>query len=110
MSHVSTDSEIEKRTSLTSNNQFELLLFRVARAVGELYGINVFKVREITMMPSIVPLAGGHPTLMGMADIRGQIIPVIDLAAAIGVDRPTGGARTLIITEYSRSTQGFAVE
>ncbi|MFL9922298.1 chemotaxis protein [Paraburkholderia fungorum] len=114
MSHVLTSSEIEKRTSLTSSNQFELLLFRLARAVdedaGELYGINVFKVREITMMPSIVPLAGGHPNLLGMSDIRGQIIPVIDLATAVGIKRPAGGARTLIITEYSRSTQGFAVE
>ncbi|ALL68950.1 Chemotaxis protein CheV [Paraburkholderia caribensis MBA4] len=109
-----TNDEIEKRTNLTSHNLFELLLFRLTRpaedAPVELYGINVFKVREITMMPTIVPVASGHRHLLGMADIRGQIIPVIDLAAAAGCTSTSGTARTLIITEYSRSTQGFAVE
>ncbi len=108
------DSEIEKRANLTSNNQFELLLFKLSGSgetpAGELYGINVFKVREITMMPPITPVSSGHPFLLGMADIRGQVIPIIDLSAAAGRPQPTGSARTLIITEFSRSTQGFAVE
>ncbi|CAD6528481.1 Chemotaxis protein CheV [Paraburkholderia hiiakae] len=108
------DSEIEKRTNLTSNNQFELLLFKLTgssdEAAQELYGINVFKVREITMMPTITPVSSGHPFLLGMSDIRGQVIPVIDLSAAAGRIQSGGAARTLIITEFSRSTQGFAVE
>ncbi|MBA4003890.1 MAG: chemotaxis protein CheV, partial [Delftia sp.] len=43
--------EIDERTNLTSNNKFELLLFRLGSDSGlgqsELFGINVFKVREI---------------------------------------------------------------
>ena len=114
MNNRAADSEIEKRTNLTSNNQFELLLFKLTgsseEAAQELYGINVFKVREITMMPTITPVSGGHPFLLGMSDIRGQVIPVIDLSGAAGRIQSGGAARTLIITEFSRSTQGFAVE
>jgi two-component system chemotaxis response regulator CheV len=114
MDYRTPDSEVEKRTNLTSNNQFELLLFKLSgtseEASAELHGINVFKVREITMMPTITPVSGGHPFLLGMSDIRGQVIPVIDLAAAVGRPQRPSSARTMIITEFSRSTQGFAVE
>ena len=49
--------DIEERTNLTGTNQFELLLFRLgadsALGKSELFGINVFKIREIVAMPSI---------------------------------------------------------
>lgn len=57
--------EIDERTNLTSNNKFELLLFRLGSDSGlgqsELFGINVFKVREIVAMPHITPIAGARP-------------------------------------------------
>jgi two-component system chemotaxis response regulator CheV len=105
--------EIDERSSLIRNNQFELLLFRLGEAPGtdqrELYGINVFKVREILEMPHVVPIVGAQAHVLGVTDIRGQVIPVIDLAAVVGC-RPRNGLRILMVTEYARSTQGFAVE
>ena len=72
--------EIDERTNLTNNNQFELLLFRLGDAdtsgQSELFGINVFKVREILVMPSVTTVVGAEPAILGMADIRGQVIPV----------------------------------
>mgnify|MGYP000939234299 CR=1 FL=1 len=51
--------DIDERTNLTSTNKFELLLFRLgtdnALNKSELFGINVFKIREIVAMPSITP-------------------------------------------------------
>lgn len=92
---------------------FELLLFRLGEAPDskqrELYGINVFKVREILEMPPITIVAGSNPEILGVADIRGQIIPVIDLAKVTGC-RPKDGPKILLVTEFARTTQGFAVE
>ncbi|WP_042301347.1 chemotaxis protein [Paraburkholderia kururiensis] len=105
--------DIEQRVRLAGNNMFELLLFRLGSAPGseqrELYGINVFKVREIVEMPPITALAGSRPEVMGVVDIRGQVMPVIDLAQTIGC-RTAGGPRILLVTEFARTTQGFAVE
>ena len=74
--------EIDERTKLAGNNKFELLLFQLGEAPGsgqrELFGINVFKVREILVMPPITELGNSHKHLMGVANIRGQIIPVIN--------------------------------
>ena len=104
---------IDERTNLTSSNKFELLLFRLG-TVGdgdehELYGINVFKVREIMTMPAVTPIAGASDHLIGAVDIRGQIIPVIDLPKLLGCN-PTRGLNILLVTEFARTTQGFAVE
>lgn len=92
---------------------FELLLFRVGESAGiaqrELYGINVFKVREIMEMPTITIVAGSNPNVLGVADIRGEIIPVIDLARVSGCTAKNG-LKILLVTEFARTTQGFAVE
>ncbi|WJV55303.1 chemotaxis protein [Pectobacteriaceae bacterium CE70] len=105
--------EIEERTNLTSSNKFELLLFQVGSASpeepSELFGINVFKLREIVPMPSLTKAAGMKSPLLGMVDIRGQVIPVIDLPAVVGCV-PRTGLNIILVTEYARSTQAFAVE
>ena len=105
--------EIDERTNLTSSNKLELLLFRLGNdpqlGRSELFGINVFKVREIIPMPVITAVAGSPPNMMGVVDLRGQILPVINLAAVAGCT-PSTGLNILLITEYARSTQAFAVE
>lgn len=104
--------EIDERTNLTSSNKLELLLFRLGEDANlnrnELFGINVFKIREIIPMPTITAVAGSHDHMMGVVDLRGQIIPVIDLPAVTGCTPK--GLNILLITEYARSTQAFAVE
>ncbi len=106
-------NEIDERANLTSNNKFELLLFKLGEAPGaghrELFGINVFKVREILVMPTITTIANSPDNVMGVADIRGEIITVIDLPKVVGCN-PKNGLQILLVTEYSRSTQAFAVE
>ena len=105
--------EIDERTNLTSSNKLELLLFRLGNDPqlnrSELFGINVFKVREIIPMPVITAVAGSPPNMMGVVDLRGQILPVINLPAVAGCT-PSTGLNILLITEYARSTQAFAVE
>lgn len=104
--------EVDERTNLTNNNRFELLLFRLGESARsnqrEMFGINVFKVREIMVMPPVTHVADAGAHILGAVNVRGQIIPVIDLASVIGTKN--GNANILLITEYARSTQGFAVE
>jgi two-component system chemotaxis response regulator CheV len=110
---VSALREIEERTNLTANNMFELLLFYMGESNNdsrrELFGINVFKVREIMVMPRVTAMANAPAHFMGIADIRGQMIPVINLPMLCGCT-PAKGLGILLVTEFSRSTQAFAVE
>lgn len=105
--------EIDERTNLAGNSMFELLLFRLGEAPGterrELFGINVFKVREILVMPEITVMVNAPPAVMGVANIRGQMITVINLPKLVGCN-PTKGLGILLVTEFARTTQAFAVE
>lgn len=105
--------EIDQRTNLAGSNMFELLLFRLGvnpnRDRNELFGMNVFKVREIMAMPEITAVASAQPHMLGVVNLRGQIIPVIDLPAILGCV-PSGKLSIMLVTEYARTTQAFAIE
>ncbi len=105
--------EIDERTNLTSSNKFELLLFRLgadsALGQSELFGINVFKIREIVAMPAITPIVGASPHTLGVVNLRGQVIPVLDLPSIVGCT-PKTGLNIMLVTEFARTTQAFAVE
>jgi two-component system, chemotaxis family, chemotaxis protein CheV len=113
MSKTSAMRDIDERTNLAGNSMFELLLFRLGEAPGtqkrELFGINVFKVREIMVMPEITAMVNAPPALMGVANIRGQMIPVVNLPLITGCN-PSKGLGILLVTEFARTTQAFAVE
>ncbi|EIM01792.1 MULTISPECIES: chemotaxis protein [Rhodanobacter] len=100
--------KVEQHTRLAGHNRVAMLLFRLGDE--QLFGINVFKVREVLRRPPLERMPGVHALLAGSCDYRGQTIPVIDLAAALGYAplREVASAH-LMVTEFSRSVQGFLV-
>jgi purine-binding chemotaxis protein CheW len=60
----------------------------------ELFGVDVLCVQEIIDAPSItrVPLAG--ETIVGLLNLRGEIVPVVSLRLALGL-RPIDGAQQM---------------
>ena len=109
----SMQQEVDERSNLTGTNKFELLLFRLGGDAhgerNELFGINVFKIREIVAMPEITAIAGAMPHVLGVVNLRGQIIQVLDLPAITGCV-PKTGLNIMLVTEFARTTQAFAVE
>ncbi|MGL1958491.1 MAG: chemotaxis protein [Colwellia sp.] len=99
---------VNQRTQLVGQNRLELLLFKL---VGrQLFGINVFKVREVLQCPRLTSLPKQDAYIKGIAHIRGQTISVIDLSKAIGGSAITQTEDSfIIIAEYNRSVQGFLV-
>jgi two-component system, chemotaxis family, chemotaxis protein CheV len=99
---------VNKRTQLVGQNRLELLMFRLNG--GQLYGINVFKVKEVLPCPALSILPHSSPVVRGVAYVRGRTISILDLSIATG-GRPladvVGGF--IIITEYNNSVQGFLV-
>jgi two-component system chemotaxis response regulator CheV len=109
----SVQQEVDERSNLTGTNKFELLLFRLGGDANgehsELFGINVFKIREIVAMPTITKVAGSPDHVLGVVNLRGQIIQVLDLPGIAGVT-PKTGLNIMLVTEFARTTQAFAVE
>ncbi|WHZ21620.1 MAG: Chemotaxis protein CheV [Nitrospira sp.] len=109
-------NEIDARTRLAGANQMELLLFKLG--TNEIYGINVFKVREVMKLPALTQIPEADSRIVGMANIRGIMVPVVGLKRSLGLGMETaegteGGPRVshpyLIVSEYNGSLQGFLV-
>ncbi len=102
---------VNLRTQMVGQNRLELLLFNLQ---GEQrYGINVFKVREVLQCPKLTEVPRRTTSVKGMAHIRGETIPVLDLAQAIGRDPiPDERIRAsfLIVAEYNKRTLAFLVD
>jgi two-component system chemotaxis response regulator CheV len=99
---------IDRRTKLVGMNRMELLLFTLHDE--QLFGINVFKVREVIRTPHISPVPKADPRVIGIADIRGTTMPMIDLPLALDMDPLSKVPGTLtIVTEFNSSIQGFLV-
>ncbi|BAP44141.1 chemotaxis protein CheV [Pseudomonas sp. 21LCFQ02] len=99
---------VNQRTQLVGQNRLELLLFRLQGK--QLYGINVFKVKEVLQCPKLTIMPKSSRIVRGVANIRGGTIPIMDLAMATG----SAGMISLensfvIITEYNTKVQGFLV-
>ncbi|QHF04236.1 MULTISPECIES: chemotaxis protein CheV [Pseudomonas syringae group] len=99
---------VNQRTQLVGQNRLELLLFRLDGK--QLYGINVFKVKEVLQCPKLTIMPKSSPIVRGVANIRGGTIPIMDLAMATGgkgmISLPNS---FVIITEYNTKVQGFLV-
>ncbi|TRN25898.1 chemotaxis protein CheV [Vibrio furnissii] len=100
---------VDQRTNLVGKNRLELLLFSLNSR--QIFAINVFKVREVIKMPKTTKMPGSHPNITGVASLRGDPVPIIDLRRAIGFppSRLENPEQNLIITEYNRTVQGFLV-
>jgi two-component system chemotaxis response regulator CheV len=99
---------VNSRTQLVGQNRLELLLFKLDGK--QIYGINVFKVREVLPCPALTALPHSKAVVRGIAHIRGGTISVMDLSLAIGQRSLADPAHAfVIITEYNGRTQGFLV-
>ena len=101
-------TSIDSKTNMVGKNRLELLLFRLNSA--QLFGINVFKVREVLTCPELSALPGAHAHVRGIAHLRGEPVTVIDLSQATGGQPVSDLANAyILVTEYNRNTQGFLV-
>ena len=99
---------VNQRTQLVGQNRLELLLFRLNGS--QLYGINVFKVKEVLQCPRLTVMPKSSQVVRGVANIRGGTIPILDLALATGRHALRDVANSfVIITEYNTKVQGFLV-
>ncbi|WP_415889286.1 chemotaxis protein CheV [Neptuniibacter sp. SY11_33] len=101
---------VNLRTQMVGQNRLELLLF--ALESEQQYGINVFKVREVLQCPELTEVPRQTSAIKGMAHIRGETIPVLDLSEAVGRQTVPHEQRQdcfLIVAEYNRRTLAFLV-
>ena len=106
---IKSNSSSVLESNQVAGTRLELLLFRVDDR--QLFGINVFKVQEIIPYKQLTRLPGSHALVSGIANLRGQTMSIMDLAAAIGKPPLTEFENAyILVSEYNRSVHGFLVK
>lgn len=83
------------------------LRFNLAR---QCFAVEVLKVQEVLRVPHILPVRGTGEATLGVMNLRGQIVPVMDLAIRLGFS-PTepNEASRVIVLEENGETLGLLV-
>lgn len=91
----------------SGTNEIEIMEFTIA---GNLFGINVAKVREILMPSSVKPMPNSHPAIEGVFKPRDRVITVIDLPKYLNLPPSGEDERNLfIITNFNKIYVAFRV-
>lgn len=78
-------------------------------AAGEHYALPVARVLEVVETGDVTPVAGAPATIAGVRNLRGQLVPVLDLAAVLGLPR-SASPRCIAIAEDDLGRVGLAID
>jgi purine-binding chemotaxis protein CheW len=76
------------------DNTREMLVFRLG---AEEYGVDILKVQEIRGYEKVTPIPRAPDYLKGVVNLRGAIVPIIDLRVKFGMADPAYDSFTVVI-------------
>jgi chemotaxis signal transduction protein len=79
------------------------------RVAGEAYAVPVGSVLEVVGLGQVTAVPGARPELLGVLNLRGQILAVADLAPILGLRRIAPAARMLVAQSAERQA-GFVID
>jgi purine-binding chemotaxis protein CheW len=79
----------------------------------EQYGVPVRHVVEIRELGACTPVPGAPPAILGVRNVRGQVLPVADLASVLGVNCGADSAGQvpglMLVAEHAGLTAGLSI-
>lgn len=101
---------------LLRNNELEIIEFLLDEKLPDgkdytgHYAINVAKVLEIIRLPQVTAMPGTHdPCIMGTFNLRGKVLPLLNLATWLGKDMRRSPNDKVLVTEFAGVRTAFLV-
>jgi purine-binding chemotaxis protein CheW len=94
---------------LSDEEKLQIVGFKLGE---EEFGIDIFSVKEIIRMPIMTRVPNAPKFVVGVVNMRGKVIPIIDLCIRFGLP-PTeinNNERKIIVIEHENKTVGFLVD
>jgi purine-binding chemotaxis protein CheW len=100
--------EIKNDMKNDSNELLQLVTFKIG---NEEFGINILLVQEIIKMLQITKIPNTPEYVEGIINLRGKIIPVVDLRSRLGMNKKDMNKDSrVIVVEVDNKTIGFIVD
>lgn len=105
---MSSSETIVTAKSGESAEQLQLVTFEVGQ---EEFAIDILSVQEINRMMQITRVPQSPPAVEGVINLRGRIIPVVDLRKRFGMESKAHAAESrIIVVEVAGRVLGFTVD
>jgi purine-binding chemotaxis protein CheW len=98
-------SEVEPGNAKKAFQAGKFLTFKLG---DESYGVAVLKIREIIRMQKITPVPQMPHYVKGVINLRGKVIPVIDMRLKFGIGVDAVTERTCIVVVQIEAREGIA--
>ncbi|KSU62331.1 chemotaxis protein CheV [[Bacillus] enclensis] len=90
----------------SGTNELEMVEFEVQ---GNKFGINVIKVKEIIQPAAVIPVPHSHTHVKGLIQLRGEVLPVVDMARVLGLQEKDSPQSKFIVCEFNKQKVVFHV-
>ncbi|MCC5802570.1 chemotaxis protein [Rossellomorea vietnamensis] len=90
----------------SGTNELEIVEFEVQ---NNKFGINVIKVKEIIQPTAVTPVPHAHPHVKGLVQLRGEVLPVVDMARVLGAEEEETPKSKYIVAEFNQQKVIFHV-
>lgn len=109
MSSATIDLDVRDEPSANSHGSvLQLVTFRLG---SEDYGVNIMNVQEIILIGQVTRLPNVPDHIHGLINLRGHVIPVVDLRTRFSLEpRKPGEQARIIIINVDRRTTGIVVD
>jgi chemotaxis signal transduction protein len=100
-------SGMDFRTLIDRGEGAQAVVFRLG---GELHGCDIRLVEEVVTKRTIQPLPDMPPTLLGVLMLRGEMVPVMDVSAALSVTLDAARTPSILVVTMGEGRVGVAVD
>jgi two-component system chemotaxis response regulator CheV len=98
----------ERILTEVGTNEWQVVVFMLG---SQPFAINVDKTREILRWTGVRPVPKAHAAMLGITTIRGEVIPLIDLRAYLGIESAVPDDQSkVIVAEFNKMKMGFVVD
>ncbi|NOZ52271.1 MAG: chemotaxis protein CheW [Gammaproteobacteria bacterium] len=98
-------------TNAAQNQDNPILRWVTFRLENEKYGINVMQVQEVLRVTEIAPVPGAPSYVLGIINLRGNVVTVIDTRKRFGLMvKEMGESTRIVIIESDEQVVGILVD
>lgn len=99
------------KVALNASSNDSIVQWVTFRLAGENYGINVMQVQEVLRVSEIAPVPGAPHYVLGIINLRGNVVTVIDTRIRLGLSTTeVTDATRIVIIEGSKHVVGILVD
>ena len=89
------------------SNSIQIVCFKIG---SEEYGIDILQVQEILKIPKVTKLPKSSRHILGVIDLRGRVIPIIDLGKRFGIVADLSNSSRAVVVDIEGKQVGLAID